>query len=38
MLKQNPLCVFLLRAALCGARNADIDSFETDGKRFVRKL
>ena len=35
MLKQNQLCVFLSRAALCGARNADIDGFETDGKCFV---
>ena len=32
MLKQKHLCVFLLRAALCGARNADIDGFETNGK------
>jgi len=30
--------VFLSRAALGGARNADIDGFETNGKCFVRKL
>ena len=32
MLKQNHLCVLLSRAALCGARNAEIDGFEIAGR------
>ena len=38
MLKQNKICVLLSRAALCGARNAEIDGFETNGKSLLLKL
>ena len=37
MLKQIKICVLMPRAAICGARNADMDVFKIAGRRHAMK-